>query len=214
MYDIDEPSEAKLRLVVEKAWIPRFFPLLRTGVLFKTRLGCSIADFLTRELGLDPEYVERRVQTVFLDGKCVDHLGATSLMKGSVLALSASMPGLAGATFRKAGFYSSLRSQISHTEDITCADLGEGTVVLKLFNLLTRELGPRLLEQGLWVDTKDLDDLLTKHRNALQGACVAITFNGSSSDLEGLPDLMRNIDRVFLQLQPGPSATRHRGEHP
>ncbi len=51
-----------------------FFPFLQQGVIIKTKVGRSIKDLLLGHLNLSPEYVEARIQTVFLDGKAVDDL--------------------------------------------------------------------------------------------------------------------------------------------
>ena len=42
----------------------------------------------------------------------------TVIKKGATLALSAAMPGLVGATFRKSGYYSTLRKAISHEQQV------------------------------------------------------------------------------------------------
>jgi hypothetical protein len=119
------------------------------------RDGVTVQAFLTEQLGVDPAYVRERVSTVFLDGWVVDSLERAVLHHGSSLALSAAMPGLVGATFRKGGFYSTLRAGISWQAggDGRAEGAGEeGIVRVKLFNLLIRELGPALLRHGVLLE--------------------------------------------------------------
>ena len=72
--------------------------LLRRGVLLPARgeAAASLGCFLTRGLGLDPAYLEERVQTLLRNGLAVDDFAAP-LAHGDRLALSAAMPGVADA---------------------------------------------------------------------------------------------------------------------
>ncbi|MFA7280582.1 MAG: hypothetical protein WC100_10840 [Sterolibacterium sp.] len=128
----------------------RLRPLFQQGIQVRVRDGTSLSEFLVDGLGVDPEYVRTRITTVFLDGSVVDDMDTARLHEGAVLALSAAMPGLVGATMRKGGFYAAMRG------DITLGAEQEGTrsgdrlvrVRVKLFNLLIDEIGPRLLDGG------------------------------------------------------------------
>ena len=74
-------------------------------------------------LGLSPEYVDKRIQTLFLNGKAIDNPDTALLKEDSTLALSAAMPGLLGATLRKGSYYARMRNEISYqeqSEGITC----------------------------------------------------------------------------------------------
>ena len=64
---------------MEKSLIPSFFQLLQKGFRVKTQAGCSVKSFLCEHLGLSPEYVEERIQTLFLDGKPVDDVDSALL---------------------------------------------------------------------------------------------------------------------------------------
>jgi hypothetical protein len=132
-----------------------FSPLLQRGVFCSLAARCSVADYLTGQLGIDPAYIRDRIATVFLDGSVVDDLEAATLWPGSTLTLSAAMPGLVGATLRRGGFYSAMRSEISWKAGDGERDGGDGppgTVRLKLFNTVLREIGPALLRRGVMVD--------------------------------------------------------------
>jgi hypothetical protein len=144
-----------------------FSPLLQRGVFCPLGSPCSVADYLTRDLAIEPGYVRERIATVFLDGSVVDDLEAAMLHPGSTLTLSAAMPGLVGATLRRGGFYAAMRSQISwRTEPGSGAAASSGseaapggahggppgTIRLKLFNTVLREIGPAVLRRGVTVE--------------------------------------------------------------
>ncbi len=135
-----------------------FSGLLQRGVFCPIAARCSVGDFLTGQLGIDPDYVRDRIATVFLDGSVVDDLAAATVWPGSTLTLSAAMPGLVGATLRRSGFYAAMRSEISWKLEGGAVSEGRegdappGTVRLKLFNTVLREIGPALLRRGVMVD--------------------------------------------------------------
>ena len=135
-----------------------FSPLLQRGVFCPLAARCSVQDFLTGQLGIDPAYLRDRIATVFVDGSVVDDLETATLRPGSTLTLSAAMPGLVGATLRKGGFYSAMRSEISWKADDDARprlDSPPDTIRLKLFNTVLREIGPALLRRGVLVDRRE-----------------------------------------------------------
>jgi hypothetical protein len=128
----------------------RLRPLFQQGIQVRVRDGTSLSEFLVDGLGVDPEYVRTRITTVFLDGSVVDDMDAARLHEGAVLALSAAMPGLVGATMRKGGYYAAMRGDITLAAEpgVTKASSQLVPVRVKLFNLLIEEIGPRLLDGG------------------------------------------------------------------
>ena len=151
-------TRQQLTLSVSRAELPRFNALFQRGVSTRAVAGSSVHEFLTCELGLAPDYVRGRITTVFLDGQVVDVLEDAALRDGSLLALSAAMPGLVGATLRRSSPYAVMRAAITRTADGAPAETGTGTVLirLKLFNLLLEEMGPALLEHGIVLDRGDV----------------------------------------------------------
>lgn len=137
-----------------------FFPMLQRGVEVVAELGRPLKEFLCVQLGIDEEYVTGRITTIFLDNHPVDDLERALLREGSRLTLSAAMPGLVGATMRRSGFYAAFREGISHAESGLQFKEGEGTIRLKLFNLLLPELGPLVLSRGILVGRDQLQALL------------------------------------------------------
>jgi len=148
----------------------------------EARIGCSIESLLCGQFGLSPEYLNERVQTLFLDGKPVDDVKSTIIKDGSTLALSAAMPGLAGAMMRKRGYYSGMRREISHGEDTQQVSARRGTICLKLFNLLVHEIGPALLENGVLVKGSGLEELFKGQPDKFRDGCRKVIVDDEEVD--------------------------------
>lgn len=194
----------RLAFMVDEPLVARFFLLLQQGVKIRRRVGCSVDVFLRQEIGAAPETIEK-IQSIMLDGKPVDDIGSSLLHDGSTLALSAAMPGLVGATLRRGGAYSSLRSAITYHETGTACAPGEGWVNVKLFNLLMAELGPGLLRTGVLLRFSDIAGFLMERAEEFRQGCSA-TLDGKSVDvkmLEGSAALAGN-DQVFFTVAVGP----------
>jgi hypothetical protein len=203
--DPDEnESSARLAFVVEEPLIARFFLLLQQGVRVSRRVGCSIAAFLREELGAGPATIEK-IQSIILDGKPVDDIGSAMVQEGAVLALSAAMPGLVGATLRRGGAYSSFRSAITYHETGKACIPGEGWVNIKLFNLLMAELGPGLLRKGVFIRAEDLADFLAERQQEFRKGCN-VTLEGKPIDVAMLKgsEALTGKDGVFLTVTRGP----------
>jgi phage tail protein X len=125
-------------------------PLLRSGVKVPVPGPMPVRALLCDVVGLNPEFVERRIATLFLNNHPVDDLDATLARPGDSLALAAAMPGIAGITMRRNSPVKALRADISCTPD---ADgnrpAAAGPITLKLFNFIALEAGPGLLAQGV-----------------------------------------------------------------
>jgi hypothetical protein len=132
-------------------------PLWQLGVEMNVRTGTTIRDILCRQIGIDDAYLDERIQTLFLNGKAIDDPDRTMVADKSTIALSAAMPGLAGATLRKGGSYASFRKAITDTACAVAADVHpHGTITLKLFNFIAQELAPILLRYGVKVEADAL----------------------------------------------------------
>ena len=196
-----ESSGTELCLHLEENLIPSFFQLLQKGFRVKTQAGCSVKSFLCEQLGLSPEYVEERIQTLFLDGKPVDDKDSATIRDGSTLALSAAMPGLVGAVLRSGGFFASMRSTISHREETEAGPPHDATVSLKLFNILLREIGPAFLEKGIWILGKDLQNFIEGKWDDFWTGCKKATVDGKEVDLKKLSRIKWAAKDVFLRLK-------------
>ena len=136
-----------------------FFPLLQRGVVVPAMLGGPLKELLTKQFGIPEEYVTGRITTIFLDNHPVDDLERSLIHEGSRVTLSAAMPGLVGAMMRRSGILATLRQGISHAEQGGDLGAGQGTLKLKLFNLLLAEIGPLVLARGILLQRNELDGL-------------------------------------------------------
>ncbi len=107
----DQLSLPSLRLTVVRDALPLFTTVLQSGIEVKTTHGETLAKFLNNFPGFTAEYLADTVQTIFLNGTAVDDLSLPLTGNNPVLALSAAMPGLAGAIFRRNSFHSALRTE-------------------------------------------------------------------------------------------------------
>lgn len=132
---------------------PQMFELvLQEGFQVSCVPGCSIREFLCIQLELCGDYTEKKIQTIFLNGKSVDDVDTATLHENDRLALSAAMPGLVGAAMRKQGFFAKMRHSISHEDEAQNGEEEEGRrclVTVKLFNLLARDLARDFLRHGV-----------------------------------------------------------------
>lgn len=140
-----------IRLPITPEDLGALAPVLQQGLKVQVPAGISLEQLFVGHWHLAPDVVARRISTIFLDGHPVDDLTATRIRPGAQLALSGAMPGLAGAVLRRGGLLGGLRSGITHHESAAAVPQGEAWITVRLFNLLIREVGPRLLELGALV---------------------------------------------------------------
>jgi len=175
--------------------------VFRQGVRVEILAGSSIRQVIVDQLGIAENYLENRVQTLFLNGKPVDDVDAMRVSDGSILALSAAMPGLAGATLRKGGKYAAFRQQISLGSDSPIPDLLKGRMILKLFNQVAEEQGPVLLTKGIGISGDDLLDVIRKARDqSLLQEILKVEVNGNAFAPEMLAAEISGNAAVFLSI--------------
>jgi hypothetical protein len=174
--------------------------LFQRGVLVPVAPGTVLAEFLLGSLGISPDDLEERVQTVFLDGRPVDDPATATVGPGSAVALSASLPGLVGATMRKGGKYASLRSSITY-RDVPREEPGGGSgyATLRLFNLLVGDLGPALLQRGVLVPASRLLDLLGSGRNP--GRCRGAEADHVPVDMDQLLERLGELEEEPVRIR-------------
>ncbi|MBW1969449.1 MAG: hypothetical protein JRI82_08130 [Deltaproteobacteria bacterium] len=194
-------STINLRLTVESDRLSLFSSLLGQGFTLKVRTGCSLRELLCEQLGVHADYVDQRIQTIFLDGKTVDDVDTAVIRQESTLALSAAMPGLAGATLRRGGAYAAMRRQISHQNTASHNSVANGVVMLKLFNLVALELGPGFLKQGIWIRGKHMENFFKKVPDYFWPGCRAAEIDGTPLKVEEIGRLEWRRRQVFLKLE-------------
>lgn len=195
-----------IRLTVEPPLITEFHELLQSGFRIKCLLGANIASLFYDQLGLSGQIVEEKITTIFLNGKPVDDIASTVIEDEAVLALSGAMPGLVGATLRRKSPLASFRRTIS-AEKVAHEDLSkrEGFVVIKLFNILLRELGPLFLAKGIFIDAAAFKSFLARKTTDFWGRCKQILADGKPVTTSPWRDWLSRLseqDLVYLKVTP------------
>jgi hypothetical protein len=189
-----------LSFIVAADMISRFLKLLERGCTLKIKTGDTIRQLLCQNLGIPEDYLDNRIQTIFLNGRPVDDVDTAIVENGSILALSAAMPGLVGITLRKGGFYASFRNNITYTEQQTPNVGDTGNMTLKLFNTVAKELGFELLDRGIRIEGNALHDFIQRNLDDLKVACTSVHMNNEKIDLAGLLDINWKDGEAFIQV--------------
>ncbi|MDD3992703.1 MAG: hypothetical protein PHV70_11205 [Desulfobacteraceae bacterium] len=190
-----------VELVVTEADLWRFFGLLRQGILVTTHLPSSLQQLLLVALKIPDAYVRERIQTVFLNGKAVDDIQGASVSDGDVVTLSAAMPGLVGATLRKGGQLTNLRSSLSHRSLSTETEaVAPGMVTVKLFNLVCAELGPPFLGRGVLLPGGHFKAFLADVWPELAPACIGARIGEKPVEAAVLPESVAPGAMVRLKV--------------
>ena len=181
----------------------KFCLLTGNGFRVRARLGCSVRELLCGQLGIEPAYLDGRIQTIFLNGQVVDDPELAVVLPGSTIALSAAMPGIAGAMLRKKSRYAPMRTELSHPSSGTRPGPGvEGNVVLKLFNLLQQELGLRFLSRGIRISGGALRGLLESRWDAFRAGILTAEVSGEPVATNALLDTDWTSQEVLLVVEP------------
>jgi hypothetical protein len=134
-----------------------WMPILGYGIGFPIPSDTRLKSFLCDQIGIRPEYLEHRIQTILVNGRAIDEVQKIQIADGDVVALSAAMPGLVGTTLRMGSHLAEMRHDITHCEETTLTkEKQKGVVTLKLFNLVAKEIGPKLLDGPILLKQKDL----------------------------------------------------------
>lgn len=195
-----EDDVIRIGMDLDKDRLPRLFPLLGSGFDLRTEVDLMVSDWFCRQPGLAADYLQNRVQTIFLDGRAVDDPERAMLRDGSVLALSAAMPGLVGATFREGGRYAALRCEISHGEEKAAGEIKMGFLTVKLFNMVAAEIGPVFLQRAIRVKGGELALFLKRLPESFWQGCRNIRVGGRSVAASDLVSRIIEKQRVWLQV--------------
>ena len=193
-------SHSGLVLTVTATENTKFVGLLNAGFMINIQVGESVKTLLCDRLGIDQSYFDERIQTLFLNNKPVDHPATAVVKDGGTLALSAAMPGLVGATFRKGGKYGWMRGSISHPDDSEMTTGKTGWVTLKLFNLILKELGPFFLEAGVWLKGEAIQAFFVERFNSLVGDIQSVILNGREIAPEALLKIESEEEPVYIKI--------------
>jgi hypothetical protein len=192
-----------LSLTVETSLLTAFYDLLQAGFGVNCRVGTSIENLLYDQYQLNPQLVEEKISTIFLNGKPVDDIASTAVNDGSTLALSGAMPGLVGATLRRKSPLASFRQSISAGKSAEDNKNSEGRIRIKLFNVLLKELGPVFLEIGIFVQGVVFKSFFEKQTNEFWNRCKEIIVDGKPLNTQPPAEwflLAANRDLVHLKV--------------
>jgi hypothetical protein len=180
--------------------VSRVFPLFGEGIWIQGPDGETVEDFLVKTAGIPPAYLKERVQTVFLNGKALDDFNTARVTGGATLALSAAMPGLAGAVLRRGGLYAPMRRQIS--QDATSATAGADHIyiTLKLFNMIASELGPEFLKRGVLIPGVRLRDFVERQGRWAWDGCRSATADEQPIPVGQIAELLTKRRWVRLSI--------------
>jgi len=191
-----------LTIGVSGNFIPSFLGLVRTGFTAHVMVGCSLQDILSNQLGIEENYLQNRVQTIFLNNSPVDDTVGATVDDGATISLSAAMPGLNGALMRKGGILASLRHSISLHQSDACIEPRRGKIRLKLFNLIAKEIGPDFLAKGIMLKGQALAEVLALQTPQFWQNVKYVEIDDTRCDAEQLQGLDLSTRDVFLQVRP------------
>ncbi len=175
-------------MVLDAPLISRCFGILQRGFFVKASVGISVGEMLSDQLELPAEWVSEKISTVFLDGKPVDDLDEAVVREGCTLALSSSVPGLAGAAMRRKGFYAPFRNSITHEKESAVSLKKEGLFRVKLFSLVMAELGPIFFKKGFYLSSGEFASFLTDQSESFFAGLQKVVLDGQSAP----PDTLKN----------------------
>jgi len=185
-------------IVVSEASRQLYTTLLQSGIEVKAQAGIDIGSFLCNLRGFTNEYLASSVETIFLNGTPVDDLEQPIAGSKPVLAISAAMPGLAGAIFRKNSLHSALRTT-TKSLDFDSLNKEAITVTLKLFNSVAKERGVELMSEGVILKAVKVLTFLKRMPN-LESHLQATFLNNETIQVPEMMDYLTNCSTVKLFL--------------
>jgi len=171
--------------------------LLQRGFVLPAGRPVTITELLTELPGFTEEYIRDRVQTIFVNGIAEDNTDR-ELVPGDTLALSAAMPGLAGAIFRRGGQHASLRTRPAPPNHTKTGQ--SGSITLKLFNMIATETGPQLLREGILIRGRILARFLDRQSERILPIIARAEVEGTRVKAGELVDEVVDSELVFLKI--------------
>ena len=193
-------SDVHLSMQVSPKLIPLFFQLLGQGFSVNIHSGVTVKDLLCKQLGIHKDYLDQRIQTIFLNAKVVDDVNTAIVAEGATLALSGAMPGLVGAILRGGGYYAAMRNQLSHRESQTSSQVQSAKITLKLMNIVAKELGPIFLQRGIRLNGQTLREFIERRMDDLKAGCMVCELDHKPIEFTSLTGIDWSADMVLLQV--------------
>lgn len=193
-----------LKITLDINNVSRFTSLLQSGIGLESTTGTSLGVFLTNLPHFDPDYINQRIQTIFFDGNAVDDLEKHFFEPHHVVALSAAMPGLAGAIFRRNSLCAALRTKASVTQTNN-SSIKPCIVTLKLFNNIALEKGAAILENGGIFSGSSLLDFF-RQRPSLIMSATSFTLDNTIVPRERVIQQLDEAKTYHLQFSTASAA--------
>lgn len=194
---------ARLEIDIPERLLPLMRLLLSFGICCEAQNGASVNGFLQEALGVDADYIENRVQTLFVDGRAVDAPDETRIHEPCTIALSAAMPGLFGAAFRKQGVFRALRRQYdeNHGPADNPASGRKIPVTVKCFNQVAADLGEGLLARGVSMRIWDFGKFWKRQQFVVEKQSRQVRINGEPTGPGQGPEKILQAGNGCLQLR-------------
>ncbi len=193
-------ADTAITMVVKPEYMGRFHCFFTEGVTLPVKTGYTLKETICDQLGVAEEYFEDRIQTIFLNFKAVDAPEKALVKDGAMIALSAAMPGLVGATMRKGGAFSMFRSSISFSEDVEDIEQHRGLITLRLLNMIARELGPPMLANGVYVTGEQMTAFFKTRATEFNSERCEVILNGKAVSWEQLIGMELSGKKVYLKV--------------
>ncbi len=171
-----------------KSW----YYLLQKGFFLETVQGWSIRDFLESGLGLERDFVNARIRTIFLNSSPVDEIGSARIKQGDILALGGAMPGLVGICLGRESPFRSFRQDLDARPDSVAASPDTVLVTVKIFSTLAEDIGDELLKRGVLLSASDLSGFLRAQEPHLLAPVT---------DPVLLESISEDLVRLFVELR-------------
>jgi hypothetical protein len=171
--------------------------ILQHGVQVCTPVNISVRQVLEGAFAIPHDYVEDRIQTVFVDGMPVDNIDTAVVHNGARMGLAAALPGAAGIAMRRNSPYAALRGDITRKAEVA-AQAEDGRITLLLFNLIMHEQGERFLKRGVESVAWRVAKLLKEHP---EGEKLVIAAPAEATGMDKLEEWLQKNPEATVRLR-------------
>lgn len=202
MGPMKENSPINLEITIDKSNLDSFWAILSSGIHTRVNRGDTVFDFLMNTIGPNEQFIEENIQTIFLNNKVVDDIKKAQLNPDAVLALSAAMPGLVGATLRTSGPLKAFRDEISyHNKEIKPQTEQQSFIItIKLFNLVTKQIGDLFLKNGIILSGMELKEYILNENVDFWDECITIKINNETVKPNKIKKYNWKDQKIFLRV--------------
>ena len=149
-------------------YISKWRPLFWQGVLLKVEVGITLRKLLTCGLGINRQFVDERIRTVFLNGHPLDDIKSAFVDDGAHVALGGALPGIVGIAMQRQSPVRFIRHNINFRSEDVPIKLKIGEVTMKLFNEIAVALDRVILRRGIIVEVGTLLGYLNEPEGILR----------------------------------------------